>query len=121
MNFTSVEPRIAIACSIIAVAVFLPAWSAMHHPGESYELGLAIAGVFAALGVFFGTIIIDATRWSLWIAAYYGLWFLFGTASCAALVFGLVITTNHWWQAALVVIILLQLAAMLLPVLTRQK
>ena len=42
--FVAIEPRIAIACAGIAVAIFLPAWGSMHHSGESFELWLTIAG-----------------------------------------------------------------------------
>lgn len=117
MSFSAIEPRLAIAFSGIAVAVFLPVWSDMHHPGHSYELGLAVAGVFAALGTLFWTVTAYTTRWDPWVVVLYSLWFLFGGASCAALVLGAVRSVTHGWQVVLVLVAILQVAAMLLPVL----
>jgi len=117
MSFSAIEPRLAVAFGGIAVAIFLPVWPDIQHPGHSYEWSLAVAGVFAALGVAFGMASSYAARWDPWVAAVYGLWFVFGCFSCAALVFGVLRSVSHGWQALLVFVVLMQVAAMLLPVL----
>ena len=119
MGFSAIEPRLAIACVGIAVAVFLPAWASMHHPGQSYELGLAVSGFFAAIGTVFGTLMAYDGKWDFRALFFYLPWVLFGTASGAVLVFGAVKSNSHWWQLGLGMVTLLQVAAIFLPVIVR--
>jgi hypothetical protein len=105
-----------IAFAAVAVAIFLPAWAGMHHPGESFELELAIAGCFAALGTMFGTITVYAGEWDFQAWFFYLPWILFGTASCAVLVIGMSTTASLGWQIGLGAVMLLQLATIFIPV-----
>lgn len=118
--FAAIEPRIAIACAGIAVALFFPAWASMHHPGESFELGLTIAGVLAALGTFFGTVTVYEGEWDFMALFFYVPWIIFGGASCAALVIGISKSASLGWQAGLGVVTLLQFLMILLPVIMQR-
>ena len=118
--FVAIEPRIAIACAGIAVAIFLPAWGSMHHPGESFELGLTIAGCLAVLGTVFGTITVYEGEWNFQALFFYVPWIIFGAVSCAVLVIGISKSASLGWQVGLAVVAVLEFLMILLPVIMRR-
>lgn len=115
-DFTAIEPRIAIACGGIAVAIALPAWGSMHHPGESYELGLSIAAFFAVLGTAFGTITVYDGEWNFPALLFYLPWIVFGASACVVLVTGAAKSPSLAWQTGLALAAAVQIMAIFIPV-----
>ncbi|MBI3069601.1 MAG: hypothetical protein HYY79_12175 [Betaproteobacteria bacterium] len=110
------EEGIAIALTGIAVAVGLPAvYKMVNLSGQEFELALAIAGAFGALGTWFGGRIALETVSSPW---RFSAWALVGAAFSVFLAIGAASSRIEGWQAAFALLALLTIAAICWPLIS---